>query len=132
MLFFGSFHLCSLYSPIARCSLCPKHWSLRHPLTSAANFMLAALSVVMQTSFPSFNPHSSRASLSPWAMLCPVWSSGMNAVWRHLTLQVNSVSMKCTVRLIYGSIVRLHQRSVVAAKLSAVDTSSSTSFRHLS
>ena len=29
--------------------------------------------------------------------------------------------MKCRVRLMYGSIVRLDQRSVVAAKLSALD-----------
>lgn len=58
---------------MARWSLCPKHWSLNHPLISATSFMLEALSVVMRTSFPLFNPYAARASLSQWAMFCQVW-----------------------------------------------------------
>ncbi len=122
---------CLIYSsPIARCSLWPKHWSLVQLFREAAFTMFAPLSVVMHTIFSSSKLQESRLSFSPCASSSPVWSAGKNAVCRQRLFTLKSLVMKCTVKLKYGSMVRLDHRSVVAAKFCIFCSSFSTVIRH--
>ena len=72
-------------------------------------------------------------SSSRWPLLLyckhqPVWSSGKKDVCRQMFSSFHSSVIKCTVKLMYGCIVRLDHRSVVAEKkdahFSLADTSS--------
>lgn len=103
-------------SPIARCSLWPKHWSLVQLLMEIAFTMFDPLSVVIHAIFSSSKLQDARASFSPCAKISPLWSSGKKEVCRHLLFMVKSIAMKWTVRLMYGYIVRLDHKSVVAEK----------------
>ena len=62
--------------PIALCSLCPKHPRFAHLFSCNALIMFDPLSVVIQTWHDSFRPQDDSMSLSPPAIISPVWSSG--------------------------------------------------------
>lgn len=82
-----------LYSPIARWSLWPKHWSQVQLFREAAFTTLAPLSVVMQTSRSSCKLQEAIASLRPWAIDFPVWSCGKKDVCKHRLCIAKSSSM---------------------------------------
>lgn len=108
----------------------PKHCNRVHLLSEAALTIFAPLSVVMHTCLLSFRPHQISASVRFCAINSPVWSSGKYAVSKHLLFRFQSPSMKCTLKLMYGSHVRLVHMSVVVAKYEMVDSSFSTACLH--
>lgn len=116
--------------PMDKCSLWPKQCSLVQLFTDAVLIILAVLSVVMHTSRSSCKLHAEIASLRPAAIHPAVWSCGKNKVCKSLLFISNSLSIKWTVKLRYGSAVVLDHKSVVAAKYSILQIFLSISSRH--
>ena len=102
--------------PTTKFKLWPKQLSLVQLSRVHASLMLDPLSVVIPTSLLSSGSHCCNVSSRTSAMFVAVWSSGRYWFCRQNDFNSQLLSIKCVVKVIYGSPAAEVQRPVVTEK----------------